>query len=308
MRGLRKEDGEVVKDTGVMVGNLSSSSAARVLNRTEWFAQASGARLNREKTVLKTFGRWNERERQELPLTLVSGDMRVLGANFDSEGLGGGNWAGILKKVEQFWRLRQLTVEGKGRDPVCPVQGLVLGQADVIWKAVALPDLLNHHRDLAWLVVHEILRVRGVMHASRLSSIAVLCPRAGCGQEEMVRHLLLDCGAAQALWKVWSPFLGQYLGQGIKLDSQLVLFGVCGRNVGPVQWRAAWLAMNCVKEALWKSRCFLALEGKLLSTEKVKRPTATVKDYVLQDSRRLGHEGAIRVWGHATWTMLAREG
>lgn len=55
-------------------------------------------------------------ERQDFPLKTDGNDMRVLGVKIDAEGLGGGNWDDIFKKVQRkvsFWRLRQLTMEGK---------------------------------------------------------------------------------------------------------------------------------------------------------------------------------------------------
>ena len=88
----------------------------RVLERTEWFGEASGAKLNRKKTVLKLYGQWGELERRELPLKEEKGEMKVLEVEFDSEGLGGSNWDNILKNIErkgQFWQLRQLAIEGK---------------------------------------------------------------------------------------------------------------------------------------------------------------------------------------------------
>ncbi|XP_035257283.1 uncharacterized protein LOC118218746 [Anguilla anguilla] len=137
--------------------------------------------------------------------------MRVLGVKFDAEGLGGGNWEDIFKKIQR-----------KGREPTCPVRGLALGQAGKIWKEVAHPDLLNRHRDLAWQVAHGVLPVRAVMHRRGMSRIAV-CPRDGCGYEEPVRHLLWDCEAAQALWKEVCPLLQHlHLHPGITLPAGLI--------------------------------------------------------------------------------------
>ncbi|KAJ8398696.1 hypothetical protein AAFF_G00418930 [Aldrovandia affinis] len=193
------------------------TSVGRVLDRTEWFGRASGDRLNRDKTTMKVYGRWTETDLRDLPLTVTADSVRILGVNFDSEGLGGGNLEGIFKNVErklQFWRLRKLTFEGKiGREPMCPVRGMALGQAEEVWKAVADPDLLNRHRDLAWLVAHGVLPVRAVMHARRLAQTAE-CPRAGCGGEETVFHALWDCGVAQELWRAAQPADGTVLGPG----------------------------------------------------------------------------------------------
>ncbi|XP_031671812.1 uncharacterized protein LOC109882153 [Oncorhynchus kisutch] len=53
------------------------------------------------------------------------------------------------------------------REPVCPVRGLALGEPTTVWRNVAHPALLNRHRDLSWMVAHEILPVRAVMHSWR---------------------------------------------------------------------------------------------------------------------------------------------
>ncbi|KAG5830188.1 hypothetical protein ANANG_G00307420 [Anguilla anguilla] len=270
-------------------------SVARVLDRTEWFGQASGAKLNREKTVLKVFGNWSEVEKQDLPQKVDVNEMRVLGVKFDAEGLGGGNWEDILKRIQR-----------KGREPTCPVRGLALGQAKKIWKEVAHPDLLNRHRDLAWQVAHGVLPVRAVMHRRGMSRIAV-CPREGCGYEESVRHLLWDCEAAQALWKEVSPLL-QHLHPGLTIDCQLILYGI-KRKTKAKEWTQAWQVVNCAKEALWKARCLLVLEDKVLKKEQTKRVAwAAVKDYMLRHRRRKGQEVARRTWGHAAWTMVMGRG
>ncbi|XP_035258074.1 uncharacterized protein LOC118219190 [Anguilla anguilla] len=245
------------------------------------------------------YGERSEVDRQDLPLKVDFNEMRVLGVKFNAEGLGGRNWEDIFKKIQR-----------KGREPTCPVRGLALGQARKIWKEVAHLDLLNRHRDLAWQVAHGVLPVRAVMHRRGMSRIAV-CPRDGCGCEESVRHLLWDCEAAQALWKEVCPLL-QHLHPGIMLDCQLVLYGTKGKIKAKIKanaWTQAWQVVNCTKEALWKARCLLVLEDKLLKKEQMKRVAwAAVKDYMFRDSRRKGQEVARRTWGHAAWTMVMGRG
>ena len=104
-------------------------SIDRTVNRTEWFGRASGARLNKDKCDLKLYGRWTEMELQGMPVTVKKDQVKILGVFFNSDGRGDGNWEGILKKIRiklQFWRLRQLTLEGK----------------NLILKATILPLLL----------------------------------------------------------------------------------------------------------------------------------------------------------------------
>ncbi|KAJ8355174.1 hypothetical protein AAFF_G00088890 [Aldrovandia affinis] len=71
----------------VTVCCTDATSVGRVLDRTEWFGWASGARLNRDKTTLKVYGRWTETDLRDLPLTVTADNVRILGVNFDSEGL-----------------------------------------------------------------------------------------------------------------------------------------------------------------------------------------------------------------------------
>ncbi|KAJ8362401.1 hypothetical protein AAFF_G00375910 [Aldrovandia affinis] len=73
----------------VTVCCTDATAVGRVLDRTEWFGRASGARLNRDKTTLMVYGRWTETDLQDLPLTVTADNVRILGVNFDSEGLGG---------------------------------------------------------------------------------------------------------------------------------------------------------------------------------------------------------------------------
>ncbi|KAA8577722.1 hypothetical protein FQN60_002469, partial [Etheostoma spectabile] len=81
------------------------------------------------------------------------------------------------------------------REPVSPVRGLALGEPSTVWRNVNHPALPNRLRDLSWMVAHEILPVRSVMHSRGMSAHAT-CPRPGCGAPESVRHLLWECSAA----------------------------------------------------------------------------------------------------------------
>ncbi|KAI7813124.1 reverse transcriptase [Triplophysa rosa] len=91
-------------------------SIKRTMDVTDWFGRASGAKLNRDKTQAQFFGPWLHTETRGLDLTVKATDLKILGVKFDSNGGGSGNWPDLLGKVRQrlgFWRLRQLTLEGK---------------------------------------------------------------------------------------------------------------------------------------------------------------------------------------------------
>lgn len=61
------------------------------------------------------------------------------------------------------------------REPVCPVRGLATGEPTMVWRNLAHPALLNRHRDLSWMVAHEILPVRHVMHSRGMARTSA-CP------------------------------------------------------------------------------------------------------------------------------------
>lgn len=142
------------------------------------------------------------------------------------------------------------------REPVCPVRGLAIGEPTTVWRNVAHPALLNQHRDLSWMVAHEILPVRAVMHSRGMARTSA-CPRPGCGQEESVRHLLWECRAARDLWKEVGPLISPCLPAGEDLTPQLVLYGVGRRPIPPKAFTKLWPTLTCLKAALWSSRNLL---------------------------------------------------
>ncbi|XP_029601123.1 uncharacterized protein LOC115184233 [Salmo trutta] len=149
------------------------------------------------------------------------------------------------------------------REPVCPVRGLAIGEPTTVWRNVAHPALLNWHRDLSWMVAHEILPVGAVMHSRGMARTSA-CPRPGCGQEESVRHLLWECRAARDLWKEAGPLISPRLPAGEDLTPQLVLYGVGRRPISPKAFTKLWPTLTCLKDALWSSRNLLV--GKQVET------------------------------------------
>uniref|UniRef100_A0A8C7IU91 Reverse transcriptase domain-containing protein n=1 Tax=Oncorhynchus kisutch TaxID=8019 RepID=A0A8C7IU91_ONCKI len=146
------------------------------------------------------------------------------------------------------------------REPVCPVRGLATGEPTTVWRNVAHPALLNRHRDLSWMVAHEILPVRAVMHSRGMARTSA-CPRTGCGQEESVRHMLWECRAARDLWKEAGPLITSCLPAGEDLTPQLVLYGVGRRPISSKTFTKLWPTLTCLKEALWSSRNLLVAKN-----------------------------------------------
>ena len=66
------------------------------------------------------------------------------------------------------------------REPVSPVRGLALGELSTVWRNVNHPSLPNRLRDLSWMVAHEILPVRSVMHSRGMSALSTRPRPRGC--------------------------------------------------------------------------------------------------------------------------------
>ena len=418
-----------------------SLSINRTLDLTDWFGQASGSKLNRDKTQAQFYGQWTTTELTGLPLTVTQTDQRILGVKFDSEGRGDTNWADVLGKVRQrlgYWGLRGLTMEGKvliikavilpllllissvfipprrvllqldraifyflwgskwerlrrdimkktkdkggkgvpdlhlflasrytathikyatdpsgspktaamtrfwmgsylrrlgilakdlkvpvsfnlppayafiqkflkqfslereelrvltnhrslisfvqEREPVSPVRGLALGEPSAVWRNVNHPALPNRLRDLSWMVAHEILPVRSVMHSRGMSARAT-CPRPGCGAPESVRHLLWECSAAVDQWATADSLQFPYLPAREVLTAQLVLYGVSREKMAKEDFAKQWLALAAIKGAMWTSR-------NLLVRKHTQIPPAAVIRMAAATAREAGAAGS----------------
>ncbi len=145
------------------------------------------------------------------------------------------------------------------QEPVSPIPGLTLNEAKQTWKNAAHPALQNRHKDLVWMVAHEILPVRAVMHSRGMAKNAV-CPRSGCGSPETVRHLLWECGAVRDLWAKTGPLFFPCLpAGGAQIGYQLAILGV-GRglkDMTPREFTSLWLTLNVIKDAIWATRNLL---------------------------------------------------
>ncbi|XP_056320895.1 uncharacterized protein LOC130234675 [Danio aesculapii] len=145
------------------------------------------------------------------------------------------------------------------REEVSRVPGLTLGEAQQVWRNVAHPALQNRHKDLAWMVAHEILPVRAVMHSRGMASNPT-CPRPGCPCPETVRHLLWECDAARDLWTATGPLYQPCLPAGVvQMDYHLAILGV-GRGAKVLttkEFTALWLTLSVIKDVIWTTRNLL---------------------------------------------------
>lgn len=148
------------------------------------------------------------------------------------------------------------------REPVSPVRGLAFGEPSTVWRNVNHSALPNRLRDLSWMVAHEILPVRSVMHSRGMSAHST-CPRPGCGAPESVRHLLWECSAAVDQWAKAGSLKFPYLPAREVLTAQLVLYGVSPQKQLPASdFVKQWLTLAAIKDAMWTSRNLLARKHK----------------------------------------------
>lgn len=142
------------------------------------------------------------------------------------------------------------------REPVSPVRGLAVGEPSEVWRNVNHSALPNRLRDMSWMVAHEILPVRSVLHSRGMAAIST-CPRPGCGAPESVRHLFWECSAAVDQWTTASSLKFPYLPAREVLSAQLVLYGVGPKKTTAREFAEQWLTLAAIKDAMWTSRNLL---------------------------------------------------
>ncbi|KAI4787967.1 hypothetical protein KUCAC02_036148 [Chaenocephalus aceratus] len=142
------------------------------------------------------------------------------------------------------------------REPVSPVHGLAFGEPSTVWCNVNHPTLTNRLRDMSWMVAHEILPVRSVMHSRGMAANST-CPRPGCGAPETVRHLLWECSAAVDQWAKAGSLRFPCLPAREDLTAQLILYGVSQKQDCSRDFSKQWLTLAAIKDAIWTSRNLL---------------------------------------------------
>lgn len=199
-----------------------------------------------------------------------------------------------------FLNKKKLSVFVQEREQICPVKGAIVADPKGVWRNVAHPGLVNRHRDLSWLVAHDILPVRAMLNARNLSRTS-RCPREGCGVEETCLHLFRECHFATDLWREVVGFTDLFLDSNI-LDDMMVLYGISKKVFPKELWFKIWVVITCVKEALWKVRNLLVLQNKLLTVIETKQlALSIVKDYVLRDVSAGDLEKVKMEWHLEQW-------
>ncbi|KAL0150101.1 hypothetical protein M9458_054528, partial [Cirrhinus mrigala] len=272
-------------------------SVRRAMDLTDWYGRASGAKLNRSKSEAQLFGPWDRNWTDFPPRTFLAKLDRAVfyflwGSNHQEKTRKRwkrpprpppvfrqplhrpARWIRhdpiqrkqdscndmfldgvLLKNIKDFTR----GLENPDREPVSPIPGLTLCEAKQVWKNASHPALQNRHKDLLWMVAHEILPVRAVMH-SRGMAKNLICPRSECNSPETVRHLLWECSAARDLWAKTAPLYFPCLpAGGAQIGYQLAILGV-GRGLKDLtaqDFTSLWLTLNVIKDAIWATRNLL---------------------------------------------------
>ncbi|XP_067853883.1 uncharacterized protein [Heptranchias perlo] len=202
-------------------------------------------------------------------------------------------------KVISKWSARNVLETLQEKEMVDPVGWFPEQTVNVIWQNASSPELSNKHQDLAWLVVRRALPVRSFMHSRSLSATA-RCPQGGCGGDETVSHLLLECAFAKKVWREMQWYLSRFVpSSSITQDS--VLYRLFPGTHTETDINCCWKTINSVKDALWSARNLLVFQCKeLSSTECCRLAHSKVQDYLLRDTLRLGAAAAKALWGKAT--------
>ncbi|XP_067873155.1 uncharacterized protein [Heterodontus francisci] len=191
------------------------------------------------------------------------------------------------------WAARNVLKALREKEMVDPVGWFPEQTAKVIWRNASSPELSNKHQDVAWLVVRKALPVRSFLHARSLTP-STQRPRGGCGGEETVAHLLLECVFAKQMWKEMQWFLFRFIpSSSVTQEFVLMLYGLFPGTHTEMTINCCWGTINSVKDALWSARNLLVFQRKELSTTECCRLAhSKVQDYVLRDALKLGAAAA----------------
>ncbi|XP_067866275.1 uncharacterized protein [Heterodontus francisci] len=197
------------------------------------------------------------------------------------------------------WSARNVLKALREKEMVDPVGWFPKQTAKVIWQNASSPKLSNKHQDVVWLVVRRALPVRSFLHAQSLAPSA-RCSRGGCGGEETVAHLLLECVFAKQVWKELQCFLSRCVPSS-SVTQESVLYGLFPGTHTERNIICCWRTINSVKDALWSARSLLVFQRKELSTtESCRLAHSKVRDYVLRDALKLRAAVANAQWGKTT--------
>ncbi|XP_067824015.1 uncharacterized protein [Heptranchias perlo] len=166
-------------------------------------------------------------------------------------------------KAISKWSARNILETPREKEMVDPVGWFPEQTVKVIWQNISSSELSNKHRDIAWLVVRRALPVRSFMHSRSLSATA-RCPRGGCGGDETVTHLLLECAFAKKVWREMQWYLSRFIPSSSVTQDSVLHVPFLGTHT-ETDINCCWKNIKSVKDALWSARNLLVFQCKELS-------------------------------------------
>lgn len=162
-----------------------------------------------------------------------------------------------------------------------PVRTLIETNCVKVWRNVNCPFLFNVHKDLSWKVVHNCLPTKSFFHR-RGSAINNKCPRTVCGKEESVSHVMRSCYFSKKVWGTLRPWLTSLYRDPTEMD---IMYGSFDSNKNE-KWKRWWIAINCIKDAIWKCRNLLFHKRYSMPSQAVVNFSLTlVKDYIIIEKK-----------------------
>lgn len=144
----------------------------------------------------------------------------------------------------------------KAQEEICKIKKTVNNDWKATWSYINDPILPNRLKDFMWMVAHEILPARAVMHARGMAKTDI-CPRAGCNHSETVSHVLWTCEAAVNLWAIADSQKFPHLPEKALINEQLVMYGVGLEKFPKKVQKQIWLTIVAINDASWATRNLL---------------------------------------------------
>ena len=162
-----------------------------------------------------------------------------------------------------------------------PVRTFIESECIHVWRNINCHYLSNAHKDLAWKMVHNCLPTKAFFYR-RGAAINAKCPRSVCGKDESVSHAIWSCYFSKKVWGSLRPWLTSLYRNPSEIN---VLYGALDSNTID-EWKRWWIAINCVKDAIWKSRNLLMYKRYSMPVHSVVNLSLTlVKDYIKVDKK-----------------------
>jgi exonuclease III len=179
-----------------------------------------------------------------------------------------------------------------GLERITPVGNLIESDCITVWKNVDNSFLFNSHKDIAWQVVHQCLPTR-VFLKKRNCSKSSQCPKFRCGEDESISHLFWSCKYAREVWSLVREWMVELYRFPTESD---LMYGELN-SVNSDEWIRWWIAINVIKEGIWKARNISCFKGYDIPAETViSSSLVSIRDYVLKDRKTFSFTETLKKW------------